>query len=78
VKPFSQMTADEIAAHREAWKRGEAEIWRVTVRRPSKVLPRGYTMHDHEAPCRKMLLGYGKEPVKVVYTPSNFWDGMRQ
>lgn len=63
------MTADELRDHREAWKRGEAEIWRVTIRRESKVMPCGYTMHDHEAPCREHLLGHGTEPIKVTYNP---------
>lgn len=56
IKPFHEMTADEIAEHREKWRRGEAEIWRGTTARPSIVTKGRLIYSDHEAPTREMCL----------------------
>lgn len=52
MKPFQEMTADEIAAHREAWRRGEAEMWRATTARLSRLDPmkRKLIYSDFDAP----------------------------
>lgn len=52
MKSFHEMTADEIAEHREKWRKGEAEIWTCTTARRSVVDPKRMVDSDHEAPTR--------------------------
>lgn len=53
AKPFSEMTADEIAAHREAWRRGEAEMWRGRTKRRSRTTG-DWVYSDHDAPTEEL------------------------
>lgn len=56
MRLFSDMTADEIAAHRDAWRRGDAELWRATTRHPSKVDRHRFVESDHDAPTLEACL----------------------
>ena len=56
MKQFHEMTADELAEHRLAWREGKAEIWFATVWRRSPSDSRRRILADLESPT-ELLLG---------------------